>query len=193
MGRWSILALAGILMSTPVLAQQGQQMSSGMPMMQQGTQQCMAMMGGPSPAMLLQHRDVLGLSADQVRRLEAIQDRAQTARPGMKPAMQAHMAAAELLESDAPDLKAYEARLREAADHMVRAHAAMARLNVEARGVLTAPQRAKLPALRSSMMGMMRGRAHVMAGMSDAGMGGMMMPCMMMTPDSTSEAHHHKH
>jgi len=189
MRKLSILAVAALLGSAPAAAQeeQGQHQMPMQGQAMQGMQHCMAMMGGPPPQMLLQHREALDLSADQVTRLEALQARArETARPHMQPAMQAHMAAAELLKGDAPDFQGYEARIREAADHMVRAHVAMARIAVDARGVLTTEQRGKLDELGRGMMG--DGEHAMMGGghgqMEHGAMGGMgmghMMGCMMM-------------
>ena len=180
--RTGIVAFVAALVALPAAAQE-HQMHGG----QQGPQQCMAMMGGAPPEMLLHHRDSLKLTPDQVTRLEALRDRAdESAQPHMQPAMQAHMAAAELLEGNAPDFAAYETKLREAAEHMILAHTAMARAGVEARQVLTPEQTAKLDAVTTSMMAMhaaqrgamqqmqpMQGQEHGMAGT-------MMMHCMMM-------------
>lgn len=58
------------------------------------------------------------------------------------------LTASELLDSDSPDLAAYEARLREATDHMVQAYTAMARASVEARQLLTPEQRDRLSVAR---------------------------------------------
>ena len=189
MRKLSIVAVAMLLGSAPAAAQEGHGQHQ-MPMQEQGMQgmrHCMAMMGGPPPQMLLQHREALGLSADQVTRLEALQARArETAMPHMQPAMRTHMAAAELLKGDSPDFRAYEARIREAADHMVRAHVAMARVAVDAGRVLTAEQRGRLEELGRGMMG---GGEHGMMGgghgqMEHGAMDGMamgsMMGCMMM-------------
>lgn len=177
----SILAVAALLGSAQAAAQEGHGQHQ-MPMpgqAMQGMQHCMAMMGGPPPQMLLQHREALGLSADQVSRLEALQARArETAMPQMQPTMQAHMAAAELLKGDAPDLQGYEARLREAADHMVRAHVAMARAAVDARRVLTPEQRGRLDELRRQMMS--GGPGQMEHGAMDGMAMGHMIGCMMM-------------
>ncbi len=191
-----ILALMAILGASPALAQQ----HPGMPGMAQpkgaqraprqamggmmgGMQGCMDMMGGPSPAMILQHRQALGLSAQQVERLRALQVRDSTAMmPHMRAAMAAHQAAAELLRADHPDFAAYEARLHEAANHAIAGHVAMARASVEAREVLTVDQRTRLQAaMKTGGRGMM---GPGMAGMGGRmqGMGGMegMMDCPMM-------------
>lgn len=172
------LAVAALLTSVPAAAQQGHGQHQ-MPTQVQGMQHCMAMMAGPPPEMLLQHRDALGLSADQVSRTEALQARArETAMPHMELAMQTHMAAAELLKGDSPDFQGYEAGIRETADHMVRAHVAMARVALDAGRVLTPEQRGSLDELGRGMMGGGQGQ------IEHGAMGGMpmghMMGCMMM-------------
>ncbi len=180
--RRMILGAVLALWAAPAAAQQHGQHPQQMQMMHDQAQMCMAMMGGASPAVLLQHREALGLSQSQVQRLERLQNEVRlSVMPHMQPGMQAHAAAAEVLKADTPDFAAYEARLREAADHMVRTHVALARVGVEARKVLTAEQRNRVSNLQGEMMGggqhgMMRGQQ----GMAQGGhaMGGMMMMCM---------------
>ncbi len=104
---------------------------------------CGQMMGGVQPAILLEHRDELGLTADQVRQLEAINEQA-TGSAHMQGAMAMKLQAAELLQGDEPDLAAYEQALREAMEHMIHAHVEMAATASEARAVLTAEQREHL-------------------------------------------------
>ncbi|HSK18909.1 MAG TPA: periplasmic heavy metal sensor [Longimicrobiales bacterium] len=175
------------LVGAPAAAQ-----DPAMPMQQEAMQRCIAMMGGPPPQMLLHLQDSLALSADQVSRLEALHDQAQErAMPHMEPAMKAHMEAAAVLEADAPDFAAYEAKLREAADHMILAHTEMARASVAARQALSAEQRSRLEALMPAMMQMMHGGDRPMGAAAGAhqmgagpghemGAGAMMMHCMMM-------------
>ena len=172
--------LTVLLVGAPAAAQ-----DPGMPMQQEAMKRCMAMMGGPPPQMLLHLRDSLALSADQVGRLEALRDEShEKAMPHMEPAMQAHMEAAAALETDPPDYAAYEAKLREAADHMILAHIEMARASVGARQVLSAEQRSRFETLMPAMMQMMRGGEHAMGAGAAAGAqpmaGAMMMHCMMM-------------
>lgn len=202
MRKLSIMAVAALLAGAPAAAQQGHHGQHQMPMMddqaRQGMEHCMSMLGGPPPHMLLQNREPLGLGADQVNRLETLQSRArETAMAHMQPAMQAHMAAAELLKGDAPDFTGYEARLREAADHMVRAHTAMARVAVEARNVLTAEQQAKLKELGGTMRGMSGAGQHPMGGGQHGtmpeGMAGMMGCMMMDMGGGQSGADEHNH
>ena len=208
MRKLTIIAIAALLGSAPATAQEGHE-KHRMPMhgqSMQGMGHCMAMMGGPPPQMLLHHQEALGLSADQVSRLEALRDRAhETAMPHMQPGMHAHMSAVELLEGDSPDFQGYEARIREAADHMVRAHVAMARVAVDARRVLTPEQQARLGKLGGGMMGGEHGKMGAgQAGMDHGAMGGMdhgamsgmgMMGCMMMgmgtAPDAGAAEHNH--
>lgn len=172
------LTLAALVAATPVAAQQGQH---AMPPAHAGMMDCMTMMGGAPPAMILRHADELDLSAEQVDRLEALhRARAERAQP-MQPMMEAHMAAAEAVKGESPDLEAYEAHLREAMGHMVRAHVDMARAAVEARAILTAEQTDELRDVMASAghgrMGM-AGEGHEQGGMH--GMSGMMMHCPMM-------------
>lgn len=149
---------------------------------QQDMQHCMAMFGGPPPHMLLAHGEALELNADQVSRLEALQARvAEMAEPAMQRAMESHMAAAALLEGDAPDFQGFEARLREAAEHVVEGHVAMARVAVEARQVLTPEQRTRLEGLMDEMRGPGHHRmpGERRPGMREGAMPGMM-GCMML-------------
>lgn len=167
-------------MGAPAAAQQhGQaQPGQGMHSMEamQGMEQCMAMMGGPPPARVLQHEEALGLSADQVARLQTLKEEA-GAHSHMTEVMAAHQDAAEALDADRPDWAAYETALRAAADQMVQAHSAMARTAVAAQDVLTPAQREQLSGMDHAMSGMMggRGAGHMgmMGCMMMGGMGGM--------------------
>jgi Spy/CpxP family protein refolding chaperone len=190
------MATAALLASMPLTAQQhDHQRHSTQPQHQMGMAgaHCMKMMGGAPPAMLLQHRDELGLTSDQVQRLEALLRDARGA-GHMSGAMAAHRQAAELLQSERPDLAAYEAKLREASEHMVQAHTSMARTVVQARAVLTPEQREQAAALDHGAMahgqghGMMRGEGHM-------GMMGMMSCPMMGATHGAGEEHsgHHNH
>ena len=191
---WSILPVAALLLTVPAAAQQAGHGTHQMPMPQADMQHCMAMMGGPHPQMLLHHGADLGLTAGQVTRLEALRDQAQqAAMPRMQATMQAHMAAAELLKGDTPDFQGYEAKLREAADQMVQMHVGMARIAVQAGGVLTSEQRARLNELGggAAMMGGQHGMMGADSmGMAGGGMGGMMMGCMMMGMGDAGDGPH---
>ncbi len=133
-------------------------MGSGMmQMMGQG----MGMMpsGGPSPAMILRMGEALDLTDQQRTELEAIQEQySESAQPHMTGMMEAHRSARAALESDPPDIDAYEEALREGADRMVQAHVAMARAAAEARDVLTDVQRQELQEGMQMMRGMMMGQ-----------------------------------
>ncbi|MFW6323399.1 MAG: Spy/CpxP family protein refolding chaperone [Guyparkeria sp.] len=177
-------------MMQPGMMQPGMMNPGMMQMMQRmhGQGGMMGMMGGGmmgmagGPAMILGLEESLELTGDQVERLEALRESAQSGmRQHMMQGMQTMHASQELLAGESPDVAAYEERLREAANHMVLAHTAMARAAVEARGLLTPQQQDRL-ALARSMMQEMR------AGM----MQGMMMPGMMHGMDpSESDGHGH--
>jgi Spy/CpxP family protein refolding chaperone len=114
-----------------------------------------------------------------VERLEALHEGAQAElQQHMMQGMQTIPAAQELLDGESPDVDGSEERLREAANHMVMAHTAMARTSVEARQLLTPEQRDRL-ALARSMMQEMRG----------GGMNGMMMDGMVQ-PGQQRSGHH---
>ena len=156
--------------------QQGQMMGMHGPMMGM-----MGMMAGPSPAMILQQREALELTAEQVQELEALEERLAKARAGHMESMQTlHQRLAEQAQGPDLDLEAYESSLRSLADEQIAMQMAMARAGQEAREVLTAEQREKLRIgmqfMRGSMMQMMRGRVE---GMGSGGMGSMMGGMMM--------------
>jgi Spy/CpxP family protein refolding chaperone len=184
------IATAALLVGMPLTAQQHDHQRHGhQPQHQTGMAgaHCMKMMGGAPPAVLLQHRDQLGLSADQVQRLEALRADA----PGaghMSGAMAAHRQAAELLQSERPDLAAYEAKLREASEHMIQAHSTMARSVVQARAILTPEQRQKAAEFHHG--GMAHGQGHGMMGREGPrGMMGMMACPMMGAMHGAGEEH----
>ena len=103
-------------------------------------------LGGSAPGRLLEHREQLGLTADQMSRLEILQAEASTAGAShMRIGMEGHIAAAALLKGDNPDLAAYETKLREMSEHMLQAQVGMARIAVQARAVLTPAQREAIP------------------------------------------------
>jgi Spy/CpxP family protein refolding chaperone len=87
----------------------------------------------------------LDLTDDQVSRLEKIQQDLQTTvQPQMTAMMSTQSGAAQALQGDAPDFKAYQQSLQAAANIMVQTHVAMAHSQVDARNVLTPEQRQKL-------------------------------------------------
>lgn len=136
---------------------QGGMMQSGMMQggMMQGGMMGMGMAGGAG--MILGLEESLDLSEDQVQRLEEMQESIRDeVQQHMSQAMEARQAAMEALQSDSPDLGSYEESLREAADHSILAHTAMARSDLEARQLLTAEQQKDLAYTRSMMMEMCR-------------------------------------
>ncbi|MGM0669164.1 MAG: Spy/CpxP family protein refolding chaperone [Gemmatimonadota bacterium] len=123
--------------------------------MMQGGMMDMGMAGGAG--MILSLEESLDLSEDQVQRLEEMQESIRDeVQQHTSQAMEAGQAAMEALQSDTPDLGTYEESLREAADHSILAHTAMARSDVEARQLLTAEQQKDLAFTRSMMMEMCR-------------------------------------
>lgn len=128
-----------------------------------------------SPAAALRQREALGLGAEQVQRLEALQARAEQAHPRMMQQMQEiHREIRRATEGDRFD----EAAIRAAYGRMAALHTdmgvAMARMRHEVRQVLTSAQRQKLEEQGGGMTGM-HGMMH--GGM----MGGMdMQNCPMM-------------
>lgn len=161
--------VAIILTAAPVMAQGHHGVradsSRGMGMMQDqsGMMQggMMQMMHGQSgmmmgmamgPGMILRLEESLDLTENQVAELEMLRDSVQSAMSQhMMQGMQLMRTASAMLDSDTPDLDAYEARLREATNHMVLAHASMARAAVEGRQVLTPQQRERLSLARRMM------------------------------------------
>lgn len=138
----------------------GGAMQGGMMQMMQAMHGQSGMMGGMmgmtgGPAMVLRLRGYLELTDDQVAQIEALRDSASAeARGHMMQGMQAMHGASALLAPGSEDVDAYTARLREAANHMVMAHAAMARAAVATRDVLTADQQDRLATAREVMKAM---------------------------------------
>ena len=166
----AMLLLAVGVLSRDAGAQQhehGQQPARPEGMMQmQGMMPMQGMMRGPGT--VLQFRGPLNLTDAQVQRIETIRDRAGEAhQPHMQAAMRAMQEAAGMLETPTPDMSGYEAKLREAANHHVLAHATMARAWLEAREVLTAEQRSNLQFGMRMMQQMMSERMQGMQGMMD--------------------------
>lgn len=157
----SMLALAVTLTATPAMAQGTQPHDMTQMMRGQGGMMMMGdgMMGmDADPTMILKLRESLALSADQVQRLTTMQEAAQSGmQQHMMGGMRAMQAAENLLAVASPDLKAYEASRRDAANHMVLMHTGMARVEVEARQVLTAQQRDHLTLARKMMKEMKDG------------------------------------
>jgi len=135
---------------------QGMMMGSGVTLMM-GQGMGMMATGGPGAAAILDMREALGLTDEQVSRLETIRDElAGTVQPLMTAMMASHTTASEALQGDTPDFDVYQQGLQAAANIMVSAHVAMARSQVEARDALTPEQRDLLANRGPSMMGMGR-------------------------------------
>lgn len=196
-GRGVMAVLVAVALAAPALiaAQQGQprqgrdtsgmMMGGGhaamMGMGQQGQMMgAMGMMPGPGPTMILQQREALELTAEQVEKLEALQERVAERRAAHMAAMRPlHERLGELAAEPDPDLDAYETTLRSLADERVAWHMAMARSGQEARETLTAEQRDNLQVgmrfVRGAMSRMMQGRTMMGGQMGRMGPG---MPSM---------------
>lgn len=149
--RAMMMLLAAAMLSAPAYAQEHEH-GQRQPAQPGGMMEMM-----PGPALILRLREPLGLTSAQVERIEAIRDRAQREhQPHMQAAMQAMREADALLETSAPDLARFEARLKDCANHHVQAHLAMTRALLEAREVLTPEQRSNFQFGIKLMQQMMR-------------------------------------
>jgi Spy/CpxP family protein refolding chaperone len=98
-----------------------------------------------APKKLLQHRDMLQLTAQQAQQLEALQERHHADCQARKTQVKAAEEAAEAaLLQDAPDIAAFERYLRQAANLKVDCKVDMARTGQQALALLTAQQRTHL-------------------------------------------------
>lgn len=154
MSTMSMIAMVMTLTASSAMASsaiaQGTQSDTGHDMMQMMGGGMMAM--DDAPAMILKMKASLELTGDQVQRLTTIQKTAQAAKQQhMMMGMQAMQTAKKLLDVPAPDLKAYEAGMRDAANHMILAHTGMARADMDANQVLTAQQRDRMTFGRKMM------------------------------------------
>lgn len=147
-----IAAVAAIAMLTPAsLAAQNHQMGQmgmaqgGMTMHSTDMPMMHAAAMTPAPRMLLEQREPLGLSDQQVDRLEELQDRLDAAvtkhREAMRPL---HEQLAGMREAEKLDMGRYEKLLRQAADHRVALQVERTRLGQEALQVLTNEQRSNV-------------------------------------------------
>ncbi|MBI4538276.1 MAG: Spy/CpxP family protein refolding chaperone [Gemmatimonadetes bacterium] len=122
----------------------------------------MTMMGmgaaGPGPGMILRLREPLGLTGEQIARLETLQENtAQERARHLTAVREAEAKAVEALAGEDASVAEYETRLREAANHGVEAQVALARAAIEARAVLSEEQRSNLGCgMRTMMQGMQR-------------------------------------
>ena len=98
---------------------------------------------GRGPAMLLAQKDALGLSEEQIARIEAIQEQlAETHRSHMSEMRPLHQELMDAQQADDPDAGRIESLLEDVAQRHVRIHMEMFRLGGEALDVLTPQQRA---------------------------------------------------
>jgi Spy/CpxP family protein refolding chaperone len=149
---------AAVLVATPLMAQQPapKHDSTHRPMMQQGMMgqghQMMEEMMGPmmksmayTPAHLLDRKDVLELTPQQITRLTAIADAAKPAHDAAHNEAMAHMQeVGKAMQAAAPDTAAVKMHFQGAHAAMGRAHWTMLSAAAQARAVLTDAQRAKV-------------------------------------------------
>ncbi len=174
----------------PCGMQGGQAMGMGMMemmrartgMMRQGMGmmgQAMGMMGqgGPSAAMILGQKEALGLSGEQVGRLEGVERELGEAREAHRAQMgPLHEQLMEAQQAEAPDLERIEGVLERLAEAHVQGHLQMLRRGQQAMDVLTPEQRANVrygmrlmgEAMRPGM-GLMMGSRNPDGGMATDG------------------------
>ena len=134
-------------------------MGMGMGMMEAGL---------PTPEVILQMRDHLGLSEEQVGQLEAAQTAlAEAGHEHMEHMMTVRASASEILNADSPDFDAYESTLWGMATHMMQVHLAAARAGVRSREILTPEQRSQLPQHMEMMRGAMGSGMMMSPGMGE--------------------------
>jgi len=152
------MAGQGMMSGNGMAGHQGMMSGGGMAGMNHGSMNHGDMMG---PGAVFGGVD-LALTPDQDTKLGDLMAKAREEHQAhMQAAMSVQMGATASLAGAKPDLDAYQAAMREAADHMVQAHMAVARASVDARGLLTPDQLAKLPEgaqlMNTMMCGMMGG------------------------------------
>src|SRR6266511_1971863 len=151
-----LLALA----AAPLAAQQpgmmmghDQQMMAHMRQMEQMMAPMMRAMAF-TPDHLLARKDSLNLTPQQITRLTALRDAAKTPHDAAAADAKAHMGAmAQALNAASPDTAAVKQHFQAAHTAMGNAHWAMLAAAAQARGVLTAEQRARVDRWASQMMG----------------------------------------
>src|SRR6266511_1957850 len=157
MRRLLYLALTAVAM--PAAAQQprpmghDQQMQSHMDQMEDMMAPMMRAMAF-APDHLLARKDSLNLTPQQITRLTALRDAAKTPHDAAAADAKAHMGAmAQALNAASPDTAAVKQHFQAAHTAMGNAHWAMLAAAAQARGVLTAEQRARVDRWASQMMG----------------------------------------
>jgi hypothetical protein len=170
----SSFVAAVALVAAPLSAQQPRADSPPHPMMMD--ESMMEQMGPGmmkvmlyTPQHLLARKDALALTADQVTRLTALRDGSKGARDAASAEAQAHIKELEAAaDAPKPDTAALKVHFQAAHNAMGKAHWAVLVSSVQARTVLTDPQRAKVRAWADSLHAWMRqhremmqpGRAH---------------------------------
>jgi hypothetical protein len=173
-----LIASAGLLSAQEAPAGHGamHRHGEGQHGMMQGCPMHAAMVQGPQAA--LQHRDHLGLSADQVQRLESAHQRMHQAHQQVMPQMQeVHRQIAAATEAARFDESAAHAAVQRAGQLHGDMMLANLRAQNETRGILTAQQREQLAQHQGGMHG---GHGQQGAHGGHGQGGGMGMQCPMM-------------
>jgi Spy/CpxP family protein refolding chaperone len=164
MQRIQVIAAALALAAAPLAAQepahpahpaQGQErekmMDHMMPMMREMMGPMMRVMAF-TPDNLLERRDVLALTPQQVTRLTALRDAAKTAHDAAQAdAKTHHDALAQAMAAPAPDTTAVRQHFLAAHAAMGNAHWAMLRASAQAKAVLTEAQRGRVEGWADAM------------------------------------------
>ncbi|HEX9610477.1 MAG TPA: Spy/CpxP family protein refolding chaperone [Gemmatimonadales bacterium] len=153
-------------MMGPGMMGRGRMMGQGMQHEMMAHMQQMQEMMGPmmremafAPDHLLNRKDSLGLTADQVSRLTALRDPAKAAHDRAAGQAKAHMdALGKVFTAAAPDTAAARQHFQAAHQAMGDAHWAMLRAAAEARAVLTDGQRGRVEGWADAMQMMMQRR-----------------------------------
>jgi len=148
----ALLALVG----APLAAQQPGMMGRGMmPHMMQMREMMAPMMRGMAfaPNQLLERKDSLGLTAQQVTRLTTLRDAAKAAHDAAQAEAKAHMdGLAQAFHASAPDTSAVKLHFQAAHAAMGKAHWTMLAAAAQAKALLTDEQRARVDRWASMMM-----------------------------------------
>lgn len=136
--------MPGMMMQQPGMAMGGMMGDSAMEEMMHAMMGNMAFM----PQHLVAMKDTLKLTPDQITRLTAIAQRAQTAHDAALAAAKPHVAEM----SQATDTAAMKHHFTAAHDAMGQAHWAMMSAALQAKAVLTVVQRAQVQAMADAMM-----------------------------------------
>lgn len=128
------------------------------------------MMLGPTPGFILGQKDALGLTDEQIARLDSLQGQAAEVWQAHHAMMQGiHQQMAGLRQAESPDLDRYQKLMQQMASAGAAMHVQLAKLGQEAEQVLTPDQRSKL---RYGMQLMSQRGATGHDGMMGRGMGG---------------------